>query len=149
MINESFPITGDLHIVVVDTLTGEVKEDRLVKNLVVTAGKDFIASRMSSASSSVMTHMAVGSSATAPAAGDTALVSEITRVGVTVSGGTPSGNTVQYVASFPAGVGTGALQEAGVLNAPSGGTMLSRTTYAVINKGAADAMTITWTITVG
>lgn len=37
MINENFPIKGDLHIVIKDALTGEVKVDRLEKNLVVTA----------------------------------------------------------------------------------------------------------------
>jgi hypothetical protein len=53
-----------------------------------------------------------------------------------------------YVASFPAGTGTGAVTEAGIFNASSGGTMLCRTVFSVVNKGADDAMSITWTITV-
>jgi hypothetical protein len=38
--------------------------------------------------------------------------------------------------------------EAAIFNAASAGTMLCRTTFAVVNKGANDGMSITWTITV-
>jgi hypothetical protein len=55
---------------------------------------------------------------------------------------------VTYVASFGAGTGTGAVTEAGILNASSGGTLLCRTEFSVVNKGANDSMSITWTITV-
>jgi hypothetical protein len=55
---------------------------------------------------------------------------------------------VTYIASFPAGTGTGAVVEAGVFNDPTAGTMLCRTVFAVVNKGADDAMSITWAITV-
>lgn len=149
MIKEDFPIKGDLHIVIKDALTGEVKVDRLEKNLVVTVGKTWIASRMADAASNVMGWMAIGTSSTSPIIGDTTLGTEIARVATTVSGGTPSANTVTYVAVFPAGTGTGALVEAGIFNASSSGTMLSRTTYSTINKGAGDVMTVTWVITVG
>ena len=43
---------------------------------------------------------------------------------------------------------TGAITEAGLFNASSSGTMLCRTVFSVVNKGASDAMTITWTVTV-
>ena len=59
-----------------------------------------------------------------------------------------SGAVVTYICAFSAGEGTGALTEAGVFNAASSGTMLCRTEFAVVNKGAADSMTITWTVTV-
>jgi hypothetical protein len=61
---------------------------------------------------------------------------------------TVTANAIEYVASFPAGTGTGAVTEAGVFNAASAGTMLCRTVFSVVNKGAADAMSVTWTITV-
>lgn len=149
MINENFPIKGDLHIVIKDALTGEVKVDRLEKNLVVTVGKEWIASRMAGATSPVMGWVAVGTDSTVPVVGNTTLGAEAARVATTVSGGTASSNTVTYVATFPAGTGTGALVEAGIFNNASTGTMLSRTTYSVINKGSGDEMTITWVITVG
>lgn len=147
MINDNFNIKGDLRIILRDTITGEVKLDRLEKNLVVTAGKTYIASRMSDASADVMSHMAVGTDATVPAGGDTALVAEVSRVALTST--TPTANAILYSASYGPGVGTGALQEAGIFNAAGSGTMLSRTTFAVVNKGAADEMIINWTVTVG
>ncbi len=147
MIKDNFPIKGDLHIVIKDALTGEVKVDRLEKNLVVTTGKEWIASRMVGTAANTMGYMAVGTDATSPASGDTTLGAEVARVAVTSQ--TASTNTVTYVATFSAGTGTGALTEAGLFNANSAGTMLSRTTYSVINKGSGDEMTITWVITVG
>ena len=49
---------------------------------------------------------------------------------------------------FPAGTGTGAVVEAAILNASSGGTLLCRTVFSVVNKAAADTLKITWTVTV-
>ena len=44
--------------------------------------------------------------------------------------------------------GTGAITEAGILNAGSGGTLLCRTVFSVVNKASSDSMTITWTVTI-
>lgn len=125
---------------------GALKQVADVPNLVVNAGKGFIASRMTGTAAAVMSHMAVGTSSTSPAGGDTALGAEVARVALT--SGTTSGAIATYVASFPAGTGTGGLQEAGLFNDSTTGTMLCRTTFSVINKGASDSMTITWTVTV-
>jgi len=149
MINDTFAMKGDLTITVKDAATGTIKDQRELKNLVVTAGKGFIASRMAAAGASVMGWIAVGTDSTAAAVGNTTLGTEVARVATTVSGGTVSTNTVTYVSTFPAGTGTGALVEAGIFNASSAGTLLSRTVFSVVNKGAADEMTITWVITVG
>ena len=131
------------------TITGEdgqVKDERVVDNLVVTAGKNFIASRMTGTASAVMSHMGIGTGSTAAAAGDAALGAEVGRVALT-SGSTANAVTT-YVATFPAGTGTGAIAEAGVFNASSSGTMLCRTVFSVVNKGASDQMTINWTVTI-
>lgn len=124
-------------------LNGEVVRE--IPNLVVTAGKAFVASRMKDTTKSAMSHMAVGTGSTAAAAGDSALGSEAARVALTSS--TVSSNTITYVATFSAGTGTGALTEAGILNASSSGDLLCRTVFPVVNKGANDAITITWAIT--
>jgi hypothetical protein len=93
--------------------------------------------------------MAIGSNATAATAENTQLGSQLgSRKGLSVSGGTATDNAVEYVASFTAGEGTGAVTEAGIFNASTSGTMLCRTVFDVINKGASDSMTITWTVTV-
>lgn len=141
MLNDVLPgMKGKLEI----RINGEVVAE--VDNLVVTAGKNFVASRMAGTSSAVMSHMAIGTTNTAAAAGDTALAAEAARVALT--SGNASTNTVVYTATFPAGTGTGAIVEAGLFNANVAGTMLARTVFSVINKGASDSMTITWTVTV-
>ncbi len=140
MLNDDLKLTGKLTI----AINGETVKE--VPNLVVTAGKGYVASRMKDTSATAMSHMAIGSGTTAAAAGQTALVSELARTGLTST--TVSGADIVYVDTFAAGTGTGAVTEAAILNASSGGTMLCRTVFSVVNKGASDAMTITWTVTV-
>ena len=137
---------GELNIVLRDE-AGNVTQNVTVPNLVVNTGLAYIASRMKDTTLGAMTHMAVGSGTTNPAAGDTALETPLgSRVGLTST--TVTANAIEYVATFGAGVGTGAVTEAGIFNASSSGTMLCRTEFAVINKGASDSMTITWTVTI-
>jgi hypothetical protein len=140
MLNDDLKLTGKLTI----AINGETVKE--VPNLVVTAGKGYGASRMKDASATAMSHMAIGSGDTAAAAGQTALGTELARTSLTST--TVSGADIVYVDTFAAGTGTGAVKEAAILNASSGGTMLCRTVFSVVNKGANDAMTITWTVTV-
>ena len=140
MINDGLILKGKLAI----TLNGETVKE--VDNLVVTAGKGFVASRMKDATTTAMTHMAIGTGSTAAAASNTALGSQSART--TLTSTTVSGADITYVDTFPAGTGTGAITEAGLFNASSSGTMLCRTVFSVVNKGASDSMTITWTVTV-
>jgi hypothetical protein len=142
---EELKVTGGLRVEIKDK-DGNVKDTRELKNLVVTTGLGFIASRMKEATADAMSHMAIGTGTTAAAAGQTALVTEAARQALTST--TVSSNTVEYVAAFAAGTGTGAITEAGVLNAATSGTLLCRTVFSVVNKGASDSMTITWTITI-
>ena len=144
MLNDQLIVTGDV-VVEITGADGQIKDRREIKNLVVATGKTFIAGRMVG-TPTTMSHMAVGSSSTAAATGDTALGASLGRVALTSSAS--SGAVVTYIASFPAGTGTGAVVEAGVFNDPTAGTMLCRTVFAVVNKGADDAMSITWAITV-
>lgn len=144
MQTEKLKFTGVVTIRRYNEQTGETLEERVIKNLVVTAGLAWIASRMVGAPST-MSHMAVGSGNVAAVDADTALGAEITRVALTSA--TPVGAVVTYIAAYPAGVGTGAITEAGILNAAADGTLLARTVFPVVNKGANDAISITWVIT--
>ncbi len=148
MLQENIKVTGNVLVQLFDK-DGNVKDKREIKNLVVTAGKGFIAASMlktTTNSPAAMSHMAIGSNNTAAANGDTALGTELGRV--SLASATNSGAVTTYTATFPAGTGTGAVVEAGILNASSSGTLLCRTVFAVVNKGADDAMSITWAITV-
>lgn len=144
--NETIKAAGRLNIKIIGP-DGQIKQEETVDNLVVTAGLNFIASRIRDASASVMSHMAVGSGTAPAAAGNTALGTELGRVALTST--TATNNQVAYAASFGAGVGTGAVTEAGLFSASTGGTMLCRTVFSVVNKEAADTMSITWTVTIG
>lgn len=140
MINDGLKMKGRLTIALNDEVVQKVD------NLVVTTGKNYVASRIKDATATAMSHMAIGTGSTAAAAGDTALGSESARTALTST--TVTNNEVAYVDTFAAGTGTGAITEAGLFNASSAGTMLCRTVFSVVNKGADDSMTITWTITV-
>ena len=139
-------LTGNVEFILTDQ-DGNVKETRNIKNLVVTVGKNFIASRMAGTASAVMSHMAVGSSSTAPITANTDLGTTLgARKALTST--TNTNNTVVYVATFAPGEGTGAIVEAGIFNALTAGTMLCRTTFLAVNKSSLDTLTINWTVTI-
>lgn len=145
MLKETPKASGTLDIVLKDK-DGKIKDQRTVKNLVVTTGVNYIADRMADAAESAMSHMAVGTGTTAAAAGDTALGTQSGIVALTST--TQTNEDVVYVATFGAGTGTGALTEAGIFNAASSGTMLCRTVFSEVNKSASDSLQITWTVTI-
>jgi hypothetical protein len=150
MLDDSLKTKGVVQVQLLDA-DGNVKETREFPNLVVNTGLAYIASRMKDATATAMSHMAVGSGSTAAVAADTALGTQLARVALdstTLVTTTATNDAVQYVATFPAGTGTGAVTEAGIFNASSAGTMLCRTVFAVINKGSLDTLVITWKVTV-
>ena len=144
MINEGLKLKGDVALVLRDK-NGNVKEERKINNLIVDTGLNFICDRMKN-DETAMTHMALGSGTTSPAAGNTALESQLgSREALDSS--TVTNNQIVYISSFEAGDATGAVSEAGIFNAASGGTMLCRVTFSVVNKAADDVLSINWTIT--
>ena len=145
MFTESINVKGNLEVILLDE-TGNQKDYRKINNLVVAVGKETIASRMVGNTTAIMSHMAVGSSNTAAATSQTALGTELGRVALDSS--TRVSNTITYVATFPAGTGTGSIAEAGILNASSSGNMLCRTAFGVVTKAAGDTVIITWNVTV-
>ena len=145
MFTETVNVKGNLEVVLLDE-TGTQKDYRKVNNLVVAVGKDVIASRLVGNSLPIMSHMAVGDSGTAAATSQTALGSELGRVGLDST--TRSSNTITYVATFPAGTGTGSLAEAGIFNDVATGNMLCRTVFSTVTKAAGDTVVVTWNVTV-
>lgn len=142
---DNLQLRGDVFITVKDK-DGKIKEERHEKNLVVSAGLNFICSRMKDTTDGAMSHMALGSGTTAAAAGDTDLGS-LLGSREALDSTTVTDNTITYVSSFEAGDGTGTVTEAGIFNASTGGTMLCRVVFPAIGKQADDTMSVTWTIT--
>ncbi len=148
MVNDSLKVTGAVKILI----NGEVVQE--LNNLVVTAGLEFIAARMGSASADVMSHMAIGSGTTAAAIADTTLETEITRNALNVAGGTVVTDTITYECTWAAddpdvtAPATTTITEAGIFNDATTGTLLAHVVFAAVNKGETDSMTISWAITI-
>lgn len=146
--SEVIRVVGQLDLVLRDRM-GRVKTRRRVRNLVTTVGKGVIANRMlAGPSQGAMTHMAVGTGGTAPAAGDTTLQAEVGGSRTALTNASNAGNVTTYICTFGAGVGSGVLQEAGLFNAAAAGLMQNRSTFAAITKDPTDSLSITWTVTI-
>jgi hypothetical protein len=137
------PVKEHVHIVLRGP-DGEIKHEEEKTNTVTTAGKNAIADQLlASPSLNKPTHMAIGTGS--PAAN--ALGTELDRNALTSK--TRSGAVVTMVGDWAAGDGTGAITEAGVFDAAATGNMHLSTSFSVVNKGASDTLTITWTLTIG
>lgn len=128
---------------------GTLKDYREGHNVVTTVGKEFMASYFYSgaiaASTFTAKYIAIGTDATAEAVGNTTLGTELSRH--TGTAAYVSGAIYQISATFATGSGTGAIVEYGLLSSNTGGTLLSRDTEAVVNKGANDTLTVTYQLT--
>ena len=128
---------------------GEIKQELSGKNVITENGLDFIASFFNSAATAAATftmrYVAIGTDATAEAASNTALGAETGRISGIV--GYTSSAIYTVTATFPSGTGTGAIVEYALFSSSTGGTMLSRDTESVINKGANDTLEVTTEIT--
>jgi hypothetical protein len=139
--HDTITLSGDVQVL----LNNEVVLEK--KNLVVTAGKGYLASALIAAPASPFVSMAIGTGTTAATVADTALQTETARAVFTSS--SVASNVATLSTTFIAGSGTGAITEAGIFtNASSGGTMLSHVVFSAVNKGSTDTLTINWTITV-
>jgi hypothetical protein len=129
VIEAALAFRGVLRLDVFDALTGALVDSRESGNLIVTSGLTAIASAMNwafiqnynagwgspfSSSSGNLgdVYGAVGTGTTTPAAGDTALGTEIGRVILT--SGTDSANVLTYQFFFGTNSGNGTVQEAGL-----------------------------------
>ena len=148
---QSLQLHGRLDVLLYDEF-GNLKDERHFDNMIVDAGFEGVAYRIAphdgAATSNPWNYIAIGTGSTAPAAGDTALLTELTRIQDSEAAytATPS-KQLDLEATFGPGVGTGNVAESGLFNAASGGDMLARQTFTTISKGASDTLTVTWTIT--
>jgi hypothetical protein len=134
---------------------GKLVETRHVKNLVVSAGKAGVASRINGAGAeTAFTYIAIGTGTAAAAAGDTALGAEITTAGgergaatCTRVTTTVANDTAQNVLLYNF-TGSFAVTETGQLNDPSAGTLLARQVFSAINVVSGDSLQVTWKVAV-
>jgi hypothetical protein len=122
---------------------GNLKDTWEVKNLVTNAGFAQLALLAGDASAVPFTFLAVGTSSTAPAVGNTTLAAEITTGGLARVAGTVSrttttvtNDTYRITTTWTASA-SHTVEEVGVFNAASSGTMLARalTTSKAVTSG--------------
>lgn len=131
---------------------GLVRDSWTVNNAIVTAGKAQIALLIGDASATPFTYLAVGTSSTAVSAGQTALQAEITDTGLERASGTVSrttttvtNDTYQITKTWTA-TGTKAVEEIGVFNASSSGTMLGRALTSTKTLTNGEQLIATYTV---
>lgn len=145
-LKSGFALSGRLHILVKDAATGRVLRNEWTPNKIVTTGLDLVRDLLIN-TSAAPSHIAVGTDNTAPAAGDTALATEVFRNLITRR--TASAQKATFQLFLDAGDANGnTLVEAGIFNRSAVGDMLSRVIYAAIVKTAAVTATLTWEITI-
>lgn len=147
-------ITGNLTLTFENVETGK-KRVYKYKNLFTDAGKAAVAARLSGTDTpantkGVITYCAVGTDATAPAAGDTELGAELARKQIAVR--SSSAGVASFRAFFNTGEANGALKEAGLFGDDASGTADSGTLFCHTaidrTKTSAESLTIDWNVTV-
>lgn len=136
-------------------LTGSSSSFRLLSNLVTSAGKAGVASRINgSGSEAAFTYVAVGTGTTAANAADTTLETEIADSGLSRAAATASrvttdvtNDSARLVLTYTVS-GTKAVTESGVLNAGASGVLLARQVFSAINVVSGDSLQVTWTFDV-
>jgi len=151
LMQDTIKLRGALEIVLAGP-QGEIVERRKIENTVVTVGRVWILKQLESVdvnTNLTISALAIGTSTTAPATGQTALVSEVTRHNIaTFSTANLTANPPSWdaVVSFATNEGNTTLGEAGLFNSSSVGTMIARATFASFVKATSNTLNITYTI---
>lgn len=144
--NDIAKLRGHINLKLYDG-NGALKSEVDKENVIVTVGKNFTAAWLAAASQAnpFMNYIQLGTGTTGAVAGDTDVETGLTpRVAGTISSST---NVWTNQTTFGPGVATGAVTEAGIFSALTGGTLLARQTFAVQNKLAGDTIVFTWNVT--
>lgn len=130
----------------IDATTGRIVDVVRRHNLVPTAGRNLLRDFLAGDGPAALSHVALGTGTTAPAATDTALQNEIFRDAITQKVKDVAKLTVKYYLGTQYANGY-TLAEAGLFNAATGGVMYARVTFPPDEKTAAQAWNITWDLT--
>lgn len=134
-------------------ITGSYGLSRNIRNLITSAGKAGVASRINgSGAEAAFVYIAVGTGTTAANVADTTLETEIADSGLSRVSSTASrvtttvtNDTAQLTTTFTVS-GTKAVTESGVLNAASSGVLLCRQVFSAINVVSGDSLSVTWKV---
>ena len=122
----------------------QVVEEREVDNTIMNVGKAEVTGLMLlDVGGQPFDYIAVGTSATAPNATQTALIAEVYRIAATGSRTTTgtTNDTARLTTSI-AITASNSIQEAGILNSTSAGALLARTTFSAISVNSGDTLNV-------
>jgi hypothetical protein len=143
--NEQFTPMANMRLELFDK-DGNLKDVREVHNTVTTAGKNGLADQvLASPTLLKMGWMELGTGT----GGTTLLNAYISGSRVAFTTKTRNTNVVTVVGTFGAGVGTGAITEAGTFDVVTQNTvnMWMYSTFGTITKTGTDSLVVTWTLT--
>ena len=146
---EKFGLKGKLRVELLDA-NGFVKDVRDINNLIVNTGKAQVASLLAQdIAGDAFRYTAIGTGSTAPTASDTALVSEYMRESSSQTRITTSvaDDTARFETEFTV-TSTVTLQESGIFNTSSAGTMLNRATFSALEAVNNDVVKTDWKVQV-
>jgi len=148
-------LSGEVELTLVDK-QGRVKKHVKLSNLVVNVGKAQVAGLINGIVTTPFKYIAIGvgsasspGTCTAPSPADTALGHEVARVQAMV--GRTTTNTTNDTATWSATfsfTSSYSICEAGIFDASSGGNMLARQTFPVVNVMPGDTLTVNWKVVV-
>jgi len=129
---------------------GTLKAKRTVKNTVTVLGHQMAADQILAAPAVVTPGWMEVGTGTGQDENDSTLATYIAGSRTVLDSKTRGANAIiTMVCTMGAGVGTGAITEAGVFNVVTQNTtdLILVSSFSVINKGAGDSLVITWTLT--
>ena len=122
--------------------------ERETENTIMNAGKAEVSGLiLTDIGGNAFDYLAIGTSATAPNATQTALIAQVYRIASTGSQQTTTttNDTARLTASI-AMTASNSLQEAGIFNSSSAGDMLARTTFSAVNVINGDTLNVGYSI---
>lgn len=150
-LGDTIRLRGSLRFALGDP-EGRILKEWEVKNLVVNNGRAFVLKQLNSVNHDVasnLSHLALGSSTTAPATSQTALGGEVTRkaiTSITTTELTANPPYISMVVTFATNEGNTTMGEAALLNSSSAGTMFNRATFASFVKATSNTLSVTYNV---
>ena len=149
-LNDKTGLSGRLRI-------SHIRDNKVLNNIdttntIMNVGKSVVSSFIGNdiTTGTEFDYVSIGTSGLAAAATQTTLGSEQLREGTVSSQTTKTStdDTATFIGSFLMS-GTHSIQEAGIFNASTAGSMLARTTFSALSVVSGDAINATWDVTVG
>lgn len=153
LVEPRYPIKG--HVVLElfgpDGKLKDRRESPVEGNTITVLHDATVADRMAGGADPLIDYTGIGTTSGGKTTASTSLEAQVDRNqnDSNTQGAGAHDNDVVHVASFAAGEGTGALVEAGLFTGAADATLNAYQEFAAVNKGAADTLTVTWTITYG